>query len=33
VLYETVCITADERTQYKNLKHKYPVKMLKETGG
>jgi predicted nucleic acid-binding protein len=29
----TTCITADEKTQYKNLKHKYPVKMLKEAGG
>jgi len=29
-LFKTFCITADEKTQYKNLKHKYPVKMLKE---
>jgi predicted nucleic acid-binding protein len=28
----TVCITADEKTQYKKLRHKYPVKMLKEVG-
>jgi len=25
----TVCITADERTQYSKLKEKYPVKLLK----
>jgi len=31
-LYGTVCITADEKTQYKKLRHKYPVKMLKEVG-
>lgn len=32
-LIRTVCITADEKTQYKKLTHKYPVKMLKEAGG
>lgn len=29
----SICITADEKTQYMKLKRKYPVKMLRETGG
>jgi len=32
-LIRTVCITADEKTQYEKLRHKYPVKMLKDAGG
>jgi predicted nucleic acid-binding protein len=28
VLYGTVCITADEKSQYEKLKDRYPVKML-----
>ena len=32
-LFGTSCITADDKTQYERLKHKYSVMLLKETRG